>query len=117
MKNYIITTILMFFSFSFWGVEKSSIKIDYKYESTVVINIKKHTDDEIQTAQNLLLKNSAITINYQCLASGIIVFKLSHNFAHESDIKHLVFKALSGKIPVNRIGIIFVDLHTIKNQC
>jgi hypothetical protein len=117
MKNYTLTLVLLFFSFSFFGSQKSIIKIDHKYESTVVINIKKHTNEEILTSQNLLLKINTLVIDYKCFASGVIVFKLSHNFVHESDIKHLVIKSLSSKIPVNRIGIIFVDIHSKINQC
>ena len=117
MKKHIITTILLFFSFYFLGIEKPFIKIDYKYESTVVLNIKEHTTDEMQTAQDLLLKNNALEINYQCLASGIVVFKLSHNFTHESDIKHFVFKALGSKISTKKIAIVFVDIHFKTKQC
>jgi hypothetical protein len=117
MKNHILTTILLLFSFSFLGFHNSIIKIDHKYESTVVINIKKHTSEEIQTSEDLLLKNNALVIDYKCFASGVIVFKLSHNFSHESDVKHLVIKSLSSKIPVSRIGIIFVDIHSKTSQC
>lgn len=117
MKNYIFTTILFLFSFSFLGFHNSITKIDHKYESTVIINIKKYTIEEMQTAQDLLLKNNTLVIDYKCLASGVIVFKLSHNFSHESDVKHFVLKSLSSKIPVNRIGVIFVDIHSKTSQC
>jgi len=117
MKNYTLSLVLLFLSFSIFGSQKTLHKIDYKYESTVVINIKKHTNEEIQLSQDLLLKNSELAIDYKCLASGVIVFKLSHNFTHESDIKHFVYKALGSKIPVNRIGILFADIHSKTSQC
>ena len=56
MKKYILTLTLMLFSFIFFGFHKASDKIDNKYESTVILNIKKHSSEEIQTAQSLLLK-------------------------------------------------------------
>lgn len=117
MKNYILTLTLMLFSFTFTGFNIKASTIDYKSESTVIINIKKHSSEEIQTAQSLLLKNNTIIIDYQCLVSGIIVFKLSHNFTHDADVKHLAYKALSSKIPKNKINILFVDIHSKISQC
>ena len=117
MKNYILTVTLMLFSFIFLGFHKASDKIDYKYESTVILNIKKHSSEEIQTAQSLLLKNNTVIMDYQCLVSGIIVFKISHNFTHDADVKQLVYKALSGKIPTSKINILFVDIHSKLSQC
>lgn len=117
MKKQLLTLILVFSSLSFWGLEKVSIENDYKYESTVVINIKNHTADEVQSAHDLLLKNSAIAIDYQCLASGVIVLKLSHNFTHEADVKNIVYKALNSKVPMKRIAIVFVDIHSKTSQC
>ncbi len=117
MKNYLLTLTLMLFSFSFFSFNIPTGKIDYKYESTVIINIKKHTSEEIQTAHDLLLKNNTIIIDYQCLVSGVIVFKISHNYTHEADVKPFVYKALSSKIPVSRISILFVDIHSKINQC
>ena len=117
MKNYILTLTLMLFSFIFLGFHKASDKIDYKYESTVILNIKKHSSEEIQTAQSLLLKNNTIIIDYQCLASGIIVFKISHNYSHDADVKQFVYNALTGKIPKSKINILFVDIHSKSNKC
>ena len=117
MKNLFLTLILMLFNLSFWGLEKATPNIDYNYESTVVLNIKSHTADEIQSAHDLLLKNSAIVIDYQCLASGVIVLKLSHNFTHEADVKSIVYNALNSKVPMKRIAIVFVDIHTKSSQC
>lgn len=117
MKNYTLTLTLLLFSLSFLGFNKPNTKIDYKYESTVIINIKKHTTEEIQVAHDLLLKNNTIIIDYQCLVSGVIVFKISHNYTHEADVKHFVYKALNGKIAVSRISILFVDIHSKINQC
>ena len=117
MKNFILTAILFFLSSSFWGVEKSHIKTGYTYESTVVINIKNHTADEFKTAQDLLLKSSGVIIDYQCLVSGIIVFKVNHNFMQQSDVKHFIYKALSSKVPINRIGILFIDIHSKTSKC
>lgn len=112
-----LTLILVVFSLPFFGIDQAFVQINYKYESTIIVKIKKHTGEEIHTAQELLLKNNALVIDYKCLASGIIVLKLSHNFAQESDVKHLIFKSLSSKIPVNRVGIIFVDIHSKTIQC
>ena len=117
MKNNLLTLALMLFSYSFLAFNIPAGKIDYKYESTVIINIKKHTSEEIQMAHDLLLKNNTIIIDYQCLVSGVIVFKISHNYTHEADIKHFVYKALISKIPVSRISILFVDIHSKINKC
>lgn len=118
MKNYILTVTLMLFSFIFLGFHKASDKkIDYKYESTVILNIEKHSSEEIQTAQSLLLKNNTVIMDYQCLVSGIIVFKIRHNFTHDADVKQLVYKALSSKIPTSKINILFVDIHSKLSQC
>jgi hypothetical protein len=117
MKNLLLTLILVFSSLSFWGLDKSSINTDYKSESTVVLNIKNHTADEVQSAHDLLLKNGGIAIEYKCLASGVIVFKLSHNFTHEADVKMIVYKALNSILPMKRIAIVFVDIHSKTSQC
>ena len=117
MKNYILTLTLMLFNFNFFSFHVKATKIDYKYESTVVLNIKKHSSEEIQTAQNLLLKNNTIIIDYQCLVSGIIVFKINHNYSHQADVKHFIYKALSSKIPTSKVNILFVDIHSKISQC
>lgn len=117
MKNHLYTLTLILFSFTFFGFHIKAGKIDYKYESTVVLNIKKHSSEEIQVVQSLLLKSSNISIDYQCLASGVIVCKISHNYLQEADVKQFVYNALSSKIPVSRISILFVDIHSKTNQC
>lgn len=117
MKKLTLTLIIMLSSLSFWGLDKFSINIDYKHESTVVLNIKNHTADEMQSAHDLLLKNSAIIIDYKCLSSRVIVLKLSHNFTHEADVKSIVYKALNKKVPIKRIAIVFVDIHAKTSQC
>lgn len=115
MKNFIL--LFLVFSLTAFGFNLKEKKIDYKYESTIILNIKKHSPEEIQIAQNLLLKNNTIIIDYQCLVSGIIVFKMSHNYTDEADVKHFVYKALSDKILVSRIKILFVDIHSKSSQC
>ena len=117
MKNLLLTLILVFSSLSFWGLDNVSIQNDYKYESTVVISITNHTADEVQRVQDVLLENNSIAINYLCLASGVIVLKLSHNFTHEADVKNIVYKSINSKVPIKRIAIIFVDIHSKTSQC
>jgi hypothetical protein len=117
MRNYIHTLTLILFSFTVFGFHTNAGKIDYKYESTVVLNIKKHSSEEIQVAQSLLLKNSSISVDYQCLASGVIVCKIGHNFTQGADLKHFVYNVLSSKIPASRISILFVDIHSKTSQC
>jgi hypothetical protein len=117
MKNQLFTITLMLFSFTFLGFYSKAQKIDYNFESTVVLNIKKHSFEDIQVAQSLLLKNTSIRVDYQCLASGVIVCKIGHNFTQGADVKHFVYKALSSKIAVSRINILFVDIRSKTNQC
>ena len=117
MKNQLLTLILIYSSLSISSRGESAVNVDYRYESTIVINIKNHTSEEVQSAHDLLLKNSAIAIDYYCLASGVITFKLSHNFSQEADVKQLVLKTLSSKLSVKRIAIIFVDIHSKISQC
>jgi hypothetical protein len=117
MKNHLFTLTLVLISFTFFGFYTKAPKMDNNFESTVVLNIKKHSSEEIQVAQSLLLKSSNISIDYQCLASGVIVCKISHNYSQEADVKHFVYKALSSKIAVSRIKILFVDIHSKTSQC
>jgi hypothetical protein len=117
MKNHLFKLTLMLLSFTFFGFYTKAQKIDYNFESTVVLNIKKHSSEDIQVAQSLLLKNASISIDYQCFASGVIVCKIGHNFTQGADVKHFVYKALSSKIAVSRINILFVDIHSKTNQC
>jgi len=117
MKNHLFKLTLMLLSFSFFGFHTKAPKIDYNFESTVVLNIKKHSSEDIQVAQSLLLQNNSISVDYQCLASGIIVCKIGHNFTQGADVKHFVYKALSSKIPANKINIVFVDIHSKTSQC
>ena len=56
-------------------------------------------------------------MDYQCLVSGIIVFKIRNNFTHDADVKQLVYKALSSKIATSKINILFVDIHSKLSQC
>lgn len=117
MKTHLFALTLMLFSSTFFGFYTKAPKIQYSNESTVILNIKKHTPEEIQVAQSLLLKNSTIIVDYQCLVSGIIVFKISHNFTHDADVKHFVYKALSSKLPISKINILFVDIHSKMSRC
>jgi hypothetical protein len=117
MKNHLFKLTLMLLSFTFFGFHTKAPKIDYNFESTVVLNIKKHSSEDIQVAQSLLLQNTSISVDYHCLASGVIVCKIGHNFTQGADVKHFVYKALSSKISVSRINILFVDIHSKANQC
>ena len=117
MKNHLYKLTLMLLSFTFFGFHTKAPKIDYNFESTVVLNIKKHSSEDIQVAQSLLLQNTNISIDYQCLASGVIVCKIGHNFSQGADVKHFVYNILSSKIPAIRISIVFVDIHSKTNQC
>ncbi len=116
MRNYLHILTLILFSFSFFGFHVKYSKIDYKYESTVVLNIKKHSSEDILAAQSLLLKTNSISIDYQCLVSGIIVLKVSHNYTHQADVKHFIYKALNSKIPTSKINILFIDIHSKFSQ-
>jgi len=117
MKKHLFTLTLMVFSFTFFSFYNKTPKIEHNYESTVVLNIKKHSSEDIQVAQSLLLNNSSISIDYQCFASGVIVCKINHNYTHAADVKHFVYNALSSKIPANRVSIVFVDIHSKTNKC
>jgi hypothetical protein len=117
MKNHLFKLTLMLLSCTFFGFHTKAPKIDYNFESTVVLNIKKHSSEDIQVAQSLLLQNTSISVDYQCFASGVIVCKIGHNFTQGADVKHFVYKALSSKIAVSRINILFVDIHSKTNQC
>jgi hypothetical protein len=117
MKNQVLTLILVFSNLLFGGPLKGIAQNDYKYESTVVLSIKNHSAVDVETAHDLLLKNSAILIDYQCLASGLIVLKLSHNFTHEADVKNIIYGTLTSKLSMKRLAIVFVEIHSKTDQC
>ena len=116
MKNIFLAFIIASASISFAG---NNPKGDYKYESTVVINIVKHSSDDMNYVNSKLVDNSQITREYQCLSSGIIVLKVRHNYMEQGDVRHLILKNLKNKIPTKRIDILFVDMvpASKSNQC
>ncbi len=114
MKILIASLFFVASLFAWSGILTTS-QTSFIKTSLVIIKIDKPNASKVSRAVAISAKHQGMTHEYNCSASGIVVFRYNHNLNERADVIQFFQKTLLKELPGIKTEIIFCDLMNIEN--
>lgn len=114
MKTLVTSIIILISLFSTAHVSES-IQSTYKKTSLVIVKIDKPSPATVSKAVSISSKFQGMTHEYNCSASGIVVFRYNHNLNERADVIQFFNKTLAKELSGIKTEIVFCDIMSNEN--
>lgn len=111
----LIASLFFIASLFAWSGNPKATQTSFKKTSLVIIKIDKPNTSSVSRAVAISSKHQGMTHEYNCSASGIVVFRYNHNLNERADVIQFFQKTLLKELPGIKTEIVFCDIMSNEN--
>lgn len=111
----ILTSLIVLFSIITSAHFTNVVQTNYKKTSLVIVKIDKPNSSSVSRAVAITSKYQGMSHEYNCSASGVVVFRYNHNLNERADVIQFFQKTLAKELSGIKTEIVFCDIMSIEN--